>query len=416
MERGKNMTGNRSSDFGAKAKRGVSLILFFICVSVAVSVFNSFFSASEFLRYKADEIGTLFEGRKDFTQVAKELLSVRPDIIYLKLLDENGILKESLGREREIGVKRFRLSMPDGYTVIAGLKGIEVKPLIFHSLFWSVAIGIFFSAIYLFTVSPPFSKKRDAQIESVIMGIKRVSRGDLASRLDMDRDMQKDPLMIRLFESFNQMVDQIRRKEEIAKEPPKFQPTVAASERKEEPRIRRVTVFVAKIGDFESLSTRLSTAEFSSFLTQYRKAASSIVSNYGGVIEALLQDEIVALFNVPDEQDKPELRAVCAAVEVLEVLANMSRKRKVEGKEAISGKIGIEAKTMPFYMESGIPQGVKEVVGLARAICEEAPLWKVLVSSEIYRSVSDYVDAKEIVVSYGTSFSIVSVEEGVIRI
>jgi hypothetical protein len=222
--------------------------------------------------------------------------------------------------------------------------------------------------------------------------------------------------MIRLFESFNQMVDQIRRKEEMAKEPPKFQPTVVASERKEEPRIRRVTVFVAKIGDFESLSTRLGAAEFSSFLTQYRKAASSIVSNYGGVIEALLQDEIVALFNVPDEQDKPELRAVCAAVEVLEVLANMSRKRKAEGKEAISGKIGIEAKAIPFYMESGIPQGVKEVVGPARAICEDAPIWKVLVSPEIYKSVSDYVDAKEIVVNYGTSFSIVSVEEGVIRI
>lgn len=416
MRMGKNLNGTKSNDFGAKAKRGIALILLFICISVAISVFNSFFNASEFLRYEADEIGRLFEGRKDFTQVAKELLNTRPDIVYLKLLDENGLLKESLGREREVGVKKFRLSMPDKYTIIAGLKEIEVRPLILHPILWSMAIGIFFSGIYLFIVSSPFSKKRDAQIESVIMGIKRVLRGDLASKLDMDKDVQDDPLMIRLFEGFNQMVDQIRRKEEVAKEPPKFQPTAVVSEKKQEPKIRRVTGFVAKVADFGSLSTRLAAAEFSSFLTEYRKAASSIVSDYGGVIEALLQDEIVALFNVPDEQDKPELRAVCAAVEVLEILANMSKKRKVEGKEPISGKIGIDAKNMPFYIESGIPQGVKEVVGLARAICEDAPLWKVLISSEIYKSVSDYVDAKEIAQNYGTSFSIVSVEEGVIRI
>lgn len=409
------MTGNKINDFGMRAKNRISIIIIFVCLSAAVSVLNSFFSASQFLKYKANEIGRLFEDRKDFTQVAKELLSGRSDVVYLKLLDENGILKESLGREGEIGVKRFRLSMSDGYKIIVGLKEIEVKQLILHTLLWSVAIGIFFSAIYLMIFSPS-SKRRDAQIESIIMGIKRVSRGDLTSRLDMDKDIHNDPLMIRLFESFNQMVDQIKRKEDMAKEPTKFQPTVVVSEKKEEPKVRRVTAFVAKIADFEALSTRLGAAEFSAFLTQYRKAASSIVSNYGGVIEALLQDEIVALFNVPDEQDKPELRAVCAAVELLEVLANMSRKRKVEGKEPISGKIGIEARTVSFYIESGIPQGVKEVIGLARAICEDAPLWKVLISSEIYKSVSDYVDAKEMVVNYGTSFSIVSVEEGVIRV
>lgn len=410
------MTVNKSDDFGTKAKRGIALILLFVSLSVVVSVFNSFFSSSEFLRYKAYEIGKLFEGRRDVMQVAKELLSARPDVVYLKLLDENGILKESLGREGGIGVKRFRLSMSDGYTVITGLKEIEVKPLILKPLLWSVAIGIFFSCIYFFIPSSSFSKKREAQLEKVIMGIKRVSRGDIASRLDIDRDVQKDFLMIRLFESFNQMVDQIRRREEVAKESPRFQPTVVVSEKKEETKIRGVTAFVAKIADFESLSARLSAAEFSSFLTEYRKAASSIISDYGGIIEALLQDEIVALFNVPDEQDKPELRAVCAAVEVLEFLANMSKKRKVEGKESINGKIGIEVKTIPFYMESDIPQGVREIVGLARTICEDAPLWKVLISPEIYKLVSDYVDAKEIVVNYGPSFSIVAVEEGVIRI
>src|SRR3972149_5002366 len=301
--------------FGSRAKSCIVIALIFIVLSITISVFNSFFNYFQFFEYQAKEVEKLFDGRKDFNMLAKDLLNTRSDIAYIKLLDKNGIMIDSLGRE-----------------------------------------------------------------------------------------------------SFIQMVDQLRRREEATKETHRFQPTVIVSENKEEAKIRRVTAFVAKISDFENLSSRLSTSEFSSFLTEYRKAASSIVSDYGGVIEALLQDEIVALFNVPDEQDKPELRAVCAAVEVLQVLANMSRKRMIQGKEAINGKIGIGAKAVPFYVESGIPQGVKDVVTLARGICQDAPLWKVLVSSEVYKLVSDYVDAKEVDVEHGTSFSIVAVEEGVIQV
>jgi hypothetical protein len=411
------MTGNKADIFGTRAKNGITLILAFIALSTVISIFNSFFSTSQFLKREAEEIGKLFESGKDFTPLTKELLSTRSDIAYLKLLDKDGILRESIGTEGGVKVKKFRLYTANKNTIILGLKEIENKQLIFHSLVWSVIIGVLFSGIYIFAAFSSLSKDQNVYLERVIMAIKRVSRGDFTSRLDVDKPVEKDAVMIRLFESFNQMVDQLRRKkEEVIKEPSRFQPTVIVPEKKEETKIRRVIAFVAKISNFEELSTKVGTAEFSSFLTEYRKAASSIVSDYGGVIEALLQDEIVALFNVPDEQDKPELRAVCAAVGVLKVLANMNKKRRVEGKETIGGKIGIEVKSIPFYVESGIPQGVKEAVALARGICEDAPLWKVLVSPEIYKFVSDHVDAKELAVTHGTSFSIVAVEEGVIRI
>ncbi len=407
---------HNSGFFGSRAKSSIVIALIFIVLSISISVFNSFFNYFQFFDYQAKEVEKLFDGRKDFSMLANDLLNTRSDIAYIKLLDKNGIIIDSLGREGFIGIKKHSFLTPDKNTVIVGIKEMKNKKFVLHSLIWSIAIGIFFSAITIFAIFILYNKNQNQHIEKVISAIKRISRGDFSARLDIERGLGSNLLMVRLFESFNQMVDQLRRREEATKETHRFQPTVIVSENKQEAKIRRVTAFVAKISDFENLSSRLSTSEFSSFLTEYRKAASSIVSDYGGVIEALLQDEIVALFNVPDQQDKPELRAVCAAVEVLQVLANMSRKRMIEGKEAINGKIGIGAKAVPFYVESGIPQGVKDVVTLARGICQDALLWKVLVSSEVYNLVSDYVDAKEVAVEHGTSFSIVAVEEGVIQV
>ena len=402
--------------FGSRAKACIVIASIFIVLSITISVFNSFFNSSQFFEYQAKEVEKLFEGRKDFSMLAKDLLNTRSGIAYIKLLDKNGVMIDSLGKESFIDINKYSFLTPDKNTVIVGIKEMENKRFILHSLLWSIVIGIFFSGITIYAIFIVYNKNQNHYIERVITAIKRISRGDFSARLDVEKGIGNNLLMIRLFESFNQMVDQLRRREEANKEAHRFQPTVIVSEKKEEAKTRRVTAFVAKISDFEDLSSRLSTSAFSSFLREYRKAASSIVSDYGGVIEALLQDEIVALFNVPDEQDKPELRAICAAVEVLQVLANMTKKRMIEGKEAMNGKIGIGAKAVQFYVESGIPQGVKEVVTLARGICQDAPLWKVLVSSEVYKLVSDYVDAKEVDVEHGTSFSIVAVEEGVIQV
>ncbi len=217
--------------------------------------------------------------------------------------------------------------------------------------------------------------------------------------------------MIRLFEGFNQMIEQLKRKEEAKSST--FEPVVVF-EKKEE-KLRQVTAVVARVSDFEKISSTLEPAEFSSFLTDYRKSASDIISNYGGTIEALLQEEIVALFNVPYEQDKPELRAVCASVEILQMLANMAKKRVEEGKKAVGGKVGVGSKGILFHVDAEIPEDVKDVISITRDICKSAPLWKAFISEDTYTAVRGHVEAKEIKTKNGApSFSIVSVEEGVV--
>jgi len=194
-----------------------------------------------------------------------------------------------------------------------------------------------------------------------------------------------------------------------------FKPKIVLPKSGVYPKDRNVTVVVAKIDNFEDLAQKLDSSDLSSFLTQYRKSASQIISSYGGVIEALLQDEIVAIFNAPDEQIHPELRAICASVEVLHELATMAKKRRNEGKEMIAGKIGVGVQSLAYYSETGVPDSVKNVIKDARIVCENASLWKVYVTSKLHEIVNDNVDSKEYLIDGEVLYSITGVEQGVVE-
>ncbi|MCH7950592.1 MAG: hypothetical protein IH875_08995 [Candidatus Dadabacteria bacterium] len=400
----------------SKPGSGVSFLLvaIFVLVSILVSVFSSYYFTSTLSEQKAQELVQLFSAPDtSFDETAKNILNSRQDVLYIKLLDSEGVLQESFGSDEGENIEMFPITTSENSTILLGLVGTDFKNLIIYPALWSALIGLVVSIIVLFILSLLSNGKSDS-IEKIISGMKRVSRGDSTTKLESS-EAGDDVTMIRAYETFNQMLDMLKRRENVEVEEPIFQPTLIATEEKEEEtNTRRVTVIVAKIADFQDLSSTLDSTEFNSFLADYRKSASSIISNYGGVIEALMKEEIVAFFNAPEEQTNPELRAICSAVEVLQHLATITRERKLEGKIAINGKIGIGTKTLNVYSDSGVPQGIKGVTDTARSICDISPIWKVIVSSELYLSVSEYVEARELTLGEESYYSIVGVEEGIV--
>jgi len=390
------------------------LVAIFVLVSILVSLFSSYYFTSTLSDQKAQELVQLFSSSDaSFQDTAKNILNSRQDVLYIKLLDSEGILQESMGSEEGDNVEMFPITTSENSTILLGLVKTNFKRLTISTAIWSGLIGLVVSIIVLLMLSFLTNGKSDT-IEKLIAGMKRASRGDLTTKLESS-EAGDDVTMIRAYETYNQMLDLLKKREDIEVEEPIFQPTLIATEEKEqETKSRRVTVVVAKIADFQDLSSTLDSTEFNSFLADYRKSASSIISNYGGVIEALMKDEIVAFFNAPEEQTNPELRAVCSAVEVLQHLATITRERKLEGKIAINGKIGIESKTLNVYGDSGVPQGIKAITDTARGICNISPIWRVIVSSELYLSVSEYVEARELTLGDDSYYSIVGVEEGII--
>ncbi len=400
----------------SKLGSGVSIFLvtIFIIASILISLFSSYYFTSTLSDQKAQELAQLFSSSEvSFQDTAKNILDSRQNVLYVKLLDSEGILQESMGSEEGDNIEMFPITTSENNTILLGLVKTDFKGLTISTAIWSGLIGLVFSIVVLFILSFLSNGKSDS-LERIIAGMKRASRGDLTTKLESS-EAGDDVTMIRAYETFNQMLDLLKRKENVEVEEPIFQPTLIATEEKEEEtKNRRVTVVVAKIADFQDLSSTLDPTEFNSFLADYRKAASSIISNYGGVIEALMKDEIVAFFNAPEEQTNPELRAICSAVEVLQHLATITRERKLEGKIAINGKIGIGSKTLNVYGDSGVPQGIKAITDTARSICEISPIWRVIVSSELYLCVSEYVEARELALGDDSYYSIVGVEEGII--
>lgn len=395
----------------------IVLAVVIVLVSLLVSIFNSYYFTTTISEQRGQEVAALFNSSdKGFSDTAKNILNSRQDVFYIKLLNPEGVLLESFGNEDGENIEIIPLTAPENNTILLGIRVKDYKSLILSSLLWSGLIGIAVSVVLIFTLSF-FSSGKSDSLEKLISGMKSVTRGDLAgARLDPGEDTD-DVSTIRAFETFNQMVERLKRKADVEDDIPAFQPTLIASDEEDEDdygatKQRNVTVLVAKIADFQELSNTLDPAEFNSFLADYRKAASAIISNYGGVIEALLKDEIVAFFNVPEEQVNPELKAVSSAVEVLQLLAGITRERKLEGKAAISGKIGIGLKSIPVYGEDGVPHGIKEVTEIARNISTVAPIWRVIVSPELFNMITEYVDARELRLGNDSYYSIVGVEEG----
>jgi len=395
------------------------LAFIFILISVLISLFNSYYFTTTITEESGQELAQLFNTTgKSFADTSKDILNSRPDIVYIKLLNPDGVLLESFGGEESENLEIIPITTPENNTIVLGVAGRDWKSLVLSSLMWSALIGVAVSVVIIFILSL-FSSGRNDSMEKLISAMKSVSRGDL-SAARLDPESSDDVATIRAYETFNQMVDRMKRRVDTEEDLPPFQPTLISSHDEEEEeegivsKPRNVTVVVAKIADFQELSNTLKPAEFNAFLADYRKAASAIISNYGGVIEALLKDEIVAFFNAPEEQVNAELKAVSSAVEVLQLLASITRERKVEGKAAISGKIGIGMKSVPVYEDSGMPQGVKQVTDIARKICTVSPVWRVIVSADVYEIVKDFVEARELKLGNDSYYSIVGVEEGVI--
>ncbi|HML96229.1 MAG TPA: hypothetical protein PKC29_12455 [Thermodesulfobacteriota bacterium] len=399
----------------------IILAVILILVAVLVSVFNAYYFTSTLNDQRGQELAQLFSSsNKGFSDTAKDILDTRGDILYIKLTNPDGILIESYGDGENQTAEIFPIRTPDNNTIVLGVTPHDYQSLALSAIMWSALIGIAFTVFFVF-IGSFFSTGKNDSMEKLIAAMKSVTRGDLSTRLNPDS--VDDVSVIRAYETFNQMLDRLRKRDDLEIEEddvPPFQPTLITSNIiVEEEDIfpvkeRNVIVIVAKIADFQDLSTSLDPAEFNSFLADYRKAASTIISGYGGVIEALLKDEIVAFFNAPEEQDNAELKAICAAVEVLQLLASITRERKIEGKTAISGKIGIAMKAVSVYDETGVPHGIKDITEAARKISNVAPVWRVIVSADVYQVVSDFVDARELKLGSDSFYSIVGVEEGVV--
>lgn len=456
----------------------IIFLLLAIVVASLVSVANYYYFKSVIYDKQVSQITGAFTEQREFSAAAKELLNTNKDVICAKLVDGDGVLQQSFGNSENLNTKEIIVNVSDGNKIFVGVNksvlGFPFEiPVAATTIISLLVLGLFLMALKLYY---PFQKNSLSKLNEHLI---KVSKGDYSAKLEIDSDLKDDVDMIKVFDSFNELVDSLsgsmvykepkdssvinsvivngngktHTNGKATTEPVNLQtnetsgtqsygdpiirkdPIIDEDSIIEEPaksfnlhnrgsqikiikdsNSKNVIALVSKISDYENLTRTYDASELALLLTDYRKTASAIVSQYGGMVETLVRDELVALFNVTENLEKPELRAVSAGVELLHTLVELNKHKVREGDEQISCRIGVYSSSIPVSKESGTPSNLGLAIEPAKEICECSSDWKLMLSPNVYSSVKDYVEVTPPPNGKHSNYSVVTVEQGVINI
>ncbi len=158
---------------------------------------------------------------------------------------------------------------------------------------------------------------------------------------------------------------------------------------------RVVTVLFADIGGFSALAEKLSPEILVDTLNQYLGVAAEAVLAEGGMLDKFLGDAVMGLFNWPESQEDHCLRALRAALKIVEDTSTMA-----DGASdvALAFKVGVSVGEA-VVGNVGIPQrsdytAIGDAVNLAKRLEEHARPGEILLSRAVYETMEDLIVAR----------------------
>ncbi|MGV8059269.1 MAG: adenylate/guanylate cyclase domain-containing protein [Smithellaceae bacterium] len=226
-----------------------------------------------------------------------------------------------------IGTARIGLSEKELQNAIAKQK---------MTFFW---ISLVFVAIG-FLIAFTLAKVLTGPIYTLAVGMQIVASGDLNQQVKV---AYKDEIG-KLTESFNQMVLSLREKLHMEKY---LSHSALKSIRKGRDKShlklggerKYVTALFSDVRGFTSMSEKMSPEEVVDVLNIYLNLQASIVSNWGGVVDKYVGDEIMAIF----EGKGQEINAVRAAIEIQRFCRTLNWARAKLGKKQMNLGIGLNS-------------------------------------------------------------------------
>lgn len=215
-----------------------------------------------------------------------------------------------------------------------------------RSAFYLIAIvtGIFFLIGSILSIF--FSSILTKQLNSLMAGVNKVSKGDLSVQV---KRISNDELGI-LTETFNTMVTNIREKELIKMAFTRYVSKQVAEKVFENPDTflhklrgerKQVSIMFADIVGFTSMSERLSPEEVVQILNTYLSSMVGSVFKHNGTLDKFIGDCVMAVFGAPIALENPSLNAVNCAIDIQKEVAKLNLERRSMGLSEINIGIGI---------------------------------------------------------------------------
>lgn len=124
---------------------------------------------------------------------------------------------------------------------------------------------------------------------------------------------------------------------------------------------REVSILFADIVGFTTISEKLTPSEVGRFLNYYFSELTSIVFKYDGTLDKFIGDALMAVFGAPIAQKNHAFRAVSAALEMRDRVAQLEFKKEVGLELELHVRIGINSGTV-VAGDIGSPQRMEYTV------------------------------------------------------
>ncbi|MBF0318943.1 MAG: HAMP domain-containing protein [Nitrospirae bacterium] len=159
---------------------------------------------------------------------------------------------------------------------------------------------------------------------------------------------------------------------------------------------RRVTVLFSDMRGFTGLSEVLPPDVILNMLNEYFSVMVDVVFKYGGMLDKFIGDAAMAVFNAPIDLQCHEMRAIAAALEIQDKMAQINRRRVLEKNIEIDIGIGINTGEAVAGHVGSLERLEYTVIGpgvnLAQRIESQTKKGQILISANTYDAAKFYVD------------------------
>jgi adenylate cyclase len=156
---------------------------------------------------------------------------------------------------------------------------------------------------------------------------------------------------------------------------------------------RPVVVFFSDIRGFTSMSENMSPDGIATLLTENFTEMVEIVFEHGGTLDKFMGDAIMALWGAPIEHDDDADRAMRAAIQQQEMLAQLNEKWTENGRPTVEIGIGINFGEV-FAGNIGSERRLEytvigDAVNTASRLCSKAEPGEILISEPFYKALKE---------------------------
>jgi len=159
---------------------------------------------------------------------------------------------------------------------------------------------------------------------------------------------------------------------------------------------RIATVLFADIRGFTSMSENMVAADVLQMLNEYFEIMVEIAFKHEGTVDKFVGDEIMVLWGAPVVHEDDPRRAVQAALDMQEALAEFNRTRESEGQRPIQIGIGVNTgELVAGYIGSTRTMSysvIGDSVNTGARLCSAAKAGQVIISEATYAEVKDEFD------------------------